>query len=330
MNLLELNVGDLAPVPPEPRAEEEIVAEWDEDQERPLVSVLCDTYQHVNFIRDALNGFLMQRTTFPFEVIVHDDASTDGTRQIVQEYAERYPRIVRTILQSENQFRRGNRPWRLTFPAARGRYIALCEGDDYWLDPLKLSAQVLFLQRSPWAVLCGHRTVVVEDGVIMSPPAPVGGMKYTRDQLKKAQGPRTMTLCFRNRVSEYVDEQSEVLNGDLFLRSRLGVFGGGATLSDVLPSVYRHHEGGVWSKQARVKQEANFALTFFWLSQYHARVGDFRLARYFQARAVRSVVGRAHFFQGDRLLLVDAAGAKRALGRVVRRVLSGYRKPTSS
>lgn len=115
----------------------------------PLVSVCCITYNHEKYIRDAIEGFLMQKTTFPVEILIHDDASTDKTAQIVKEYAENHSDLIITIFQTENQYSQGIKPWpNFVFPRARGKYIALCEGDDYWTDPLKLQKQVDFLEEN--------------------------------------------------------------------------------------------------------------------------------------------------------------------------------------
>lgn len=121
-----------------------------EDKE-PLVSICCITYNHENYIRDAIEGFLIQNTSFPFEIIIHDDASTDNTANIIEEYANKYPDLFVTILQSENQWSKGGGSIyaRFVYPRARGKYIALCEGDDYWTDPLKLQKQVDFLEGNP-------------------------------------------------------------------------------------------------------------------------------------------------------------------------------------
>ncbi len=112
----------------------------------PLVSISCITYDHEPFIRDALEGFLMQKTTFPIEILIHDDASTDGTAEIIRDYEKRYPELIFPIYQTENQHAKGVKiSSTYQFPRARGKYIALCEGDDYWADPLKLQKLVNFL-----------------------------------------------------------------------------------------------------------------------------------------------------------------------------------------
>ncbi|EGV42936.1 glycosyltransferase [Bizionia argentinensis JUB59] len=112
----------------------------------PLLTICCTTFNHEKYIKETLDGFLAQKTSFPIEIIIHDDASTDSTAEIIKEYAEKDNRIV-TILQSENQYSKHIKPWpNFVFPKARGKYIALCEGDDYWTDPLKLQKQVDFLE----------------------------------------------------------------------------------------------------------------------------------------------------------------------------------------
>lgn len=124
---------------------------------KPKVSVICITFNHVDFIRQALDGFVMQKTNFPFEVIVHDDASTDGTADIVREYAKKYPDIIKPILQSENQWSRGvNISTEFIWPAVRGEYVAVCDGDDYWTNPLKLQKQADFLDANPDFAICFH------------------------------------------------------------------------------------------------------------------------------------------------------------------------------
>ncbi len=122
----------------------------------PLVSVCCITYNHEPYIRQCLEGFLIQKTNFPIEILIFDDASTDNNQSIIKDFASKDNRIV-TYLQTENQWSKqkyGLIEW--LFPAARGKYIALCEGDDYWTDPLKLQKQVDFLEANEDCSLCFH------------------------------------------------------------------------------------------------------------------------------------------------------------------------------
>lgn len=112
-----------------------------------MVTIRCITYNHEPYIRQCLEGFVMQKTNFRFEAIVHDDASTDGTADIIREYAERYPDIIKPIYEVENQYsKRDGSLRRIMDEHTHGKYVALCEGDDYWIDPLKLQKQVDFLE----------------------------------------------------------------------------------------------------------------------------------------------------------------------------------------
>ena len=122
----------------------------------PLVSICCETYNHEKYIRDAIDGFLMQKTDFAYEIIIHDDASTDQTADIIRSYADNNPNII-PILQAENQHSKGVRILStFVYPIVRGKYIALCEGDDYWTDPGKLQKQIDYMEEHPECTLCVH------------------------------------------------------------------------------------------------------------------------------------------------------------------------------
>lgn len=132
---------------------------------KPLVVIRCITYNHEAFLKDALDGFLMQKTDFPFVAVVHDDASTDGTAAVLREYAERYPDIILPIFEEENQYSKHDRTivrvMKAACEATGAKYIAWCEGDDYWIDPKKLQKQVTALENDPDANACytGFQTV---------------------------------------------------------------------------------------------------------------------------------------------------------------------------
>lgn len=131
----------------------------------PLVSIRCMVYNHEPYLRQCLDGFVMQKTTFPFEAIVHDDASTDGSAAIIREYAEKYPEIIKPIYETENQYSKHDGSLRRIMDAAmhpNSKYVALCEGDDYWTDPEKLQLQVDFLESHPEYTMCFHRARTVD------------------------------------------------------------------------------------------------------------------------------------------------------------------------
>lgn len=128
------------------------------DKVKPVVVIRCITYNHAEYIRQCLDGFIMQQTSFPFVAVVHDDASTDGTAEIVREYATKYPNIILPILESENQWSKHDGSLKKIMDNAcensGAKYIAECEGDDYWIDPLKLQKQVDFMESHPEVGLC--------------------------------------------------------------------------------------------------------------------------------------------------------------------------------
>lgn len=117
--------------------------------DNPLVTIQCLVYNHEPYIRQCLDGFVMQKTNFRFEAIVHDDASTDGSAAIILEYAEKYPEIIKPIIEVENLYsKKDGSLGHVIRENTHGKYVAMCEGDDYWIDPLKLQKQVDFLEQN--------------------------------------------------------------------------------------------------------------------------------------------------------------------------------------
>ncbi|WP_289105393.1 glycosyltransferase [uncultured Bacteroides sp.] len=124
-------------------------------KESPLVSIRCTVYNHEPYLRQCLDGFVMQKTNFAFEAIVHDDASTDNSAEIIREYAEKYPDIIKPIYETENQYSKQDGSLdRIMNEHTHGKYVAFCEGDDYWTDPLKLQKQVEILEKNSNIGLC--------------------------------------------------------------------------------------------------------------------------------------------------------------------------------
>ena len=124
----------------------------------PLVSICCVTYNHAQFIRKCLDGFLMQQTDFPIEILIHDDCSTDGTTEIIREFEAKYPDLIFPLYEEDNQYQQGKAAEIdfYNYRRARGKYIAYCEGDDYWTDSLKLQKQVDFMETNPEYSICFH------------------------------------------------------------------------------------------------------------------------------------------------------------------------------
>ncbi|MCI1268640.1 MAG: glycosyltransferase, partial [Ruminococcus sp.] len=137
-----------------------------------LVSVWCATYNHKNYIRDALEGFVRQKTNFRYEVIIHDDASTDGTQEIIEKYHQQYPNIFVPIYEKENVYSKGINSFNsVGISYVRGKYVALCEGDDFWIDEYKLQKQVDFLESHPDYSMCCHAGYYVDESGYKLPGA---------------------------------------------------------------------------------------------------------------------------------------------------------------
>lgn len=132
------------------------------------ISVLCTAYNHEKYIRQCLEGFVMQKTEVPFEVIIHDDASTDGTIDIIREYEEKYPEIIKPIYQGENQYSKNvDIISKILLPIAEGEYIALCEGDDFWCDPYKLQKQYNAMKNNLECHMCVHTVNWISESGVM-------------------------------------------------------------------------------------------------------------------------------------------------------------------
>ncbi len=146
------------------KTEESIIQHWKFDPTKPVVSVCCITYNQKDYIEQAIDSFLMQETDFPFEILIHDDASTDGTAGIVKAYAAKYPNLIRIVLQLENQYSQNTiiTP-RFLWPIAKGEYIAMCEGDDYWTSPIKLNTQVNIMNQFPDVSMSFHAALVLNE-----------------------------------------------------------------------------------------------------------------------------------------------------------------------
>ncbi|WP_432205322.1 glycosyltransferase family 2 protein (plasmid) [Cetobacterium somerae] len=127
-----------------------------------VVSICCITYNHENYIEDALNGFLNQKVNFKYEILIHDDASTDRTSEILKEYEKKYPELIKVIYQNENQYSKGKYVSRFLYERAKGKYIAKCEGDDYWINENKLQKQVDFLEKNFEYIATYHNVLVVD------------------------------------------------------------------------------------------------------------------------------------------------------------------------
>ncbi|WP_343697526.1 glycosyltransferase [Flavobacterium sp.] len=235
------------------RNQSDIILNWKGNLDQPVVSILCDAYNHEKFIVETLEGFLNQKTTFPFEIIIHDDASTDNTPVILKEFAEKYPLIIKLVLQKENQYSQKINFWSdITFPMAQGKYIALCEGDDYWIDEQKLQKQVDFLENNTEYVITWTDFFTRKDTELVP-----NDFKETLpdvytidfDTLFQPYCTYTLTSLFRKDAVDPLEYKKFKYGKDNTLYSIALCHGKGAFLN-FQAAVYRWHSGGVYSLQS--------------------------------------------------------------------------------
>lgn len=213
----------------------------------PLVSTLMISYNHEAFISQAIKGVLMQKTNFPIELIIGEDYSIDGTREICFEYQQKYPEIIRVLPREENLGMMPN--FVDAFKSCRGKYIALCEGDDYWTDLNKLQKQIDFLEANSDFVICFHNMqVVYEDGNLQPHISNVNQQQITTfEDLAAKNFIQTASCCFRNNL--FGDFPKWFVNmsvGDWVLHLLNAQYGKIMYLDEVM-GVYRVHEQGAWS-----------------------------------------------------------------------------------
>ena len=284
---------------------------------RPWVTVCCTTYNHEAYLRDAIEGFLMQETDFPFEIIIHDDASTDGTAKIILEYEKEYPRLIRTIIQSENQYSKAGliNP-RFVFPEAQGKYLALCEGDDYWTDPGKLQKQVTFLENNPDYVITYSDCQPFDENGIIDHDYRGARRDLTATELKRATPIFTLTSCFRNVIGEVPLDLMSARYGDMVTWSLLGHHGKGKYLAEVSPSAYRVHDRGLHSMKDDNQRAVMQLITISALYAYYVRIGDDEIARFFKSRMFITLLHT----MGFKFLYRFARTLVQTWGRVTRRL----------
>lgn len=228
-----------------------------------MVSVCCTTYNHKEFIGQAIESFLLQETSFRYEIVIGDDCSTDGTTEILRSYKEKYPDKIKLILPEKNRGAHLNTI--NTLNACEGKYIALCDGDDYWTNPQKLQKQVDFLENNSEYIICCHYTRVIDihNNTLNMEANPVP-LEYTYHDLLVGRQveTKTATLVYHN-----IPEVHELLQkpwypncyaADKFFKL-FATFNTGRKIY-VMPEVmscYRNHAGGVWSM---IKNEARMEM----------------------------------------------------------------------
>jgi glycosyltransferase involved in cell wall biosynthesis len=237
--------------------ESEIVASWTLHGP-PVVSVCCATYNHSKYVADALNSILSQVSTFPFELIIRDDASTDNTVEILRRYQEKYPRIIKLVLEKTNQMSLGIDTLNAFAPLFTGEFMALCEGDDFWIDKTKLQKQVDLMRSHGNAVMCVAKTYkCLDENGGLSIIGTVDGNKNVIqhfEQIRKDYFHTSTYLIrgniYRHAIKEYFFDNG--IFGDTALRHILIQYGPFVFLPDFV-SVYRITGTGMWTALPRVE-----------------------------------------------------------------------------
>ena len=217
----------------------------------PVVSICSTAYNHENFIRECLDGFLIQETNFPIEILIHDVASTDSTANIIREYEVQYPNVIKPIYQKENQYSKGVPPFKdFLYPRAKGKYIAICEGDDYWTAPSKLQTQVDFMESHLDYSGCFHNVnFVYEDGSKSTHPQYAKPLKdtFTIQDLAAFNYIAGPSNLFRARLfPDFPAWYGRTPVGDWPLHVLNAEHGDIGYINRIL-AAYRVHGGGVWS-----------------------------------------------------------------------------------
>lgn len=243
----------------ETKTEKEIIRNW-KYLNPPLVSIICITFNHRNYINDSIKGFLMQETDFPFEIIIHDDASSDGTTDIVRKYESEYPNLIKGIYQLENQYSKGERVSAIAFSKARGVYFAFCEGDDFWIDPFKLQKQVQYLLNNPHIPMCFHRVYQFDQGLgRITGIRPVKKSKsiFTIQDVLEGSFIQGLSVVFKKQYfCDYPSWSKKLIFGDWVRDIELAKHGEIKMFPEIM-GVYRKHSMGLTMKLPKI----NFVLS---------------------------------------------------------------------
>ncbi|WP_313893765.1 glycosyltransferase [Psychrobacillus sp.] len=238
-----------------------------------MVSINCVTYNHENHIAKAIESFLMQKTNFDFEILIHDDASSDNTPEIIKEYATKYPGKINIIYQTENQYSKGKRIFSLNALRATGKYIAICEGDDYWISPYKLQKQVDYMEQNSNCSLCVHAGNIMNSltGEIIKPHHDYFENKYfSVEEVIKGAGANFLTNSMFYRA-EYKDDSPSFLTnapvGDYPLAINLALKGDVYYINEIL-SAYNVNVENSWTNRVSNNRSKRISHYYKLLNMY--------------------------------------------------------------
>lgn len=223
-----------------------------------MVSIICNTYNHEKYIEEAILGFVSQETSFEYEILIHDDASTDQTADIIREYEKKYPKLIKPIYQTENQYSKKVRiTANIQVPRAKGKYIALCEGDDYWTDKSKLQRQYDLLEKNPEINICAHAAYNEIGGKIdgkLFPQKEDGFFLVENVILNDGDFVATASLMIRRSVFENTYQFYDFSASDYAIQM-MGAINRGMLYIGRPMSIYRLQTPGSWSARTHNNRE---------------------------------------------------------------------------
>lgn len=258
--------------------------------QEPLVSIFICTYNQEAYIEETLDSFLMQECDFKFEIVIAEDNSRDNTLKICKEYARKKKGFINIIAREKNLGLIENFFQGIT--KCKGKYIAMCGGDDYWIDKTKLQKQVGFLESNDgYVITYTDSTMINNNGDIIS-NTEVGTVNlrdFSKSELQKGAFISPRTMVFRNILDFNKINYSGIFQEDAFLISLLGEYGKGKFLENIKPSVYRILDQGIWSSKNEVERQWFRLSTFKRLESIYRQKGDLVHSKFYYDLRIETI-----------------------------------------
>ena len=271
----------------------------------PQVSICIQTYNQENFIAQCIESILLQKTDFPFEILLADDDSNDKTRDICKLYAKKHPNKIRLLLHSrKNNIEVLGKPSAnfitlYNLFSARGKFIAICEGDDFWGDPYKLQNQYNFMISNPAYSVCYHDYKPVNqfgNQIETNKVSPLRRNLLAKELILPWVHPAPLTIFFKNIMDNIPIEATRVLTLDSFLSSILGNYGPGKFLKEIQPSFYRLSDQSIWANQNLEYKLLNKINTYKQIASYYKRIGQKATSTAFRKRVAKLQIYLIYYY----------------------------------
>ena len=236
-------------------------------KDNPIVSACLIVYNQVDFVKECIEGALKQQIDYSYEIVIGDDHSTDGTHEVCNAYAQKHPNLIRYYKREKNLGMVSN--WAETIGNCEGKYIAICEGDDYWTDPHKLQTQFNYMESHPNCAFCFHKVKELDaDGVHEDKLNVQHKEQFHLNDILNKNYAHTPSIMFRADQLTIPCFFYNAMPGDHTLQCILLRNGGYAFYMKEAMAVYRKHEGGIWSSDGGKKFAVERAITKINLYNY--------------------------------------------------------------